>query len=299
MATHNPSKNSGGAGSFRYIFFGTPTIAVASLDALKATNLLPALIVTAPDKPRGRGLVLTQSPVRVWAETHNIPVLTPTKLSDETFLKEIADVHADIFVVVAYGKILPQSLLSLAPQGTLNMHPSLLPKHRGPSPIESQVLAEPSGDTVGVSVMLLDEEMDHGPILAQKKASPSVWPQRASELYQLLGDLGGSLLAETLSQWVAGDISPKEQDHAAATYCTKIKKEVGLLDLATDATTNYRKFLAYDMWPRTYFMANHRGKEVRVIITDARLKDGVFVVKKVIPEGRKEMAYEEFLKNNS
>ncbi|MBP9771633.1 MAG: methionyl-tRNA formyltransferase [Candidatus Pacebacteria bacterium] len=282
---------------FRFIFFGTPEIAAASLDALKARGMLPVLIVTAPDKPRGRGLVMTPSLVRLWGDAHGIPVLTPTKLSDESFVGEIAKIKADVFVVVAYGKILPEKLLSLAPRGTLNMHPSLLPKHRGPSPIESQVLIEESVEHVGVSVMLLDQEMDHGPILKQKKAVLSEWPVPASVLYDALGRTGAELLAETLPLWVSGDISPAAQDHSTATYCAKIKKEDGLLNLLDDATTNYRKFLAYDMWPRTYFMHEVGGKPSRVIITEAALEDGVFVIKKVIPEGRREMLYEQFLKN--
>ncbi len=282
----------------RFVFFGTPEIAVASLEALKERDLTPALIVTAPDTPKGRGLVTTSSPVRAWADAHAVPVATPDKL-DVTFLSKIEALHPDVGVVVAYGKILPQALINLFPQGLLNMHPSLLPKHRGPSPIESQILYEQHAEDVGVSVMLLDAEMDHGPVLAQTSAIPDItaaWPMRASTLYPILADAGGQLLAETLPRWARGEMVAHDQEHGHATYCKKIQKEDAHLDLASDPETNYRKFLAYDMWPRVYFMHERGGKQMRVIVTNATLTDGAFVITSVLPEGKKEMPYAAFLR---
>ncbi|HXK39956.1 MAG TPA: methionyl-tRNA formyltransferase, partial [Candidatus Paceibacterota bacterium] len=249
---------------------------------------------------KGRGHVMTPSPVRVWADANQIGVLTPMTLSEKTFLDALRAVEPDVFVVVDYGKILPASLLAIPPKGTLNMHPSLLPRHRGPAPGESQILTEANGENVGVSVMLLDEKMDHGPVLAQKNAFPEVtadWPMRASRLYPILAREGGLLLTETLLRWASGEAVPQEQDHAHATYCTKIRKEDALLDLSGDPEANYRKFLAYDRWPRAYFFRDRGGIKERVIITDAELRDDTFIVKKVIPEGKKEMAYETFLRS--
>jgi methionyl-tRNA formyltransferase len=283
---------------FSFVFFGTPDIAVVTLEALRARDLVPALIVTARDMPQGRGLHLTPSPVHAWADTNNIPVTAPAKLSDEEFLNLIRELKPDVGVVVAYGKILPQALLDLFPKGMLNMHPSLLPRHRGPSPIESQILLEEDPADVGVSVMLLDEAMDHGPVLAQKKALPAIlaeWPTHASRLYSLLAHEGGELLADTLPRWVSDEIVAQEQNHGVATYCAKIKKGDALLDLSDDARTNYRKILAYDMWPRAFFMHMHMGKQIRVIVTDATYENDALMIKRVIPEGKREMSYEEFL----
>ena len=285
----------------RSVFFGTPEIAVASLEALAARGLTPALIVTGPDKPQGRGLKMTPSPVRAWADAHGIPVATPVKL-DAAFIEKIAVLRPDVGIVVAYGKILPQALLDLFPKGLVNMHPSLLPKHRGPSPIESQILTEADGADVGVSVMLLDAQMDHGPVLAQKKNIPEViaaWPMRASKLYAVLAREGGELLAETLPRWVNDEVGAHEQDHDAATYCAKIAKDDALLDLTDDAEANHRKFLAYDMWPRAFFMHEHAGKQLRVIITDAIYENDALTITRVIPEGKKEMSFEEFRKGFS
>jgi len=279
-----------------FVFFGTPDIAVASLDALFAAGLIPGLIVTAPDKPQGRGLVLAPSPVTEWALAHNIPVLTPDKISDPAVVEKLSEQPWDVFVLVAYGKIIPQTILDIPKMGTLNMHPSLLPKHRGPSPIESQILTETDPSHVGVSVMLLDAEMDHGPVLAQQTLPENaVWPVGARELRAELARMGGALLAETLPKYVAGDVTAREQNHDEATYCKKISKEDALIDLSGNAFENYRKILAYEVWPRTYFVTEKNGKEVRVIITKARLDNNELIAESVIPEGKKEMSYSAFL----
>jgi methionyl-tRNA formyltransferase len=284
----------------RFVFFGTSEIAVASLEALQARERAPSLIVTAPDAPKGRGHVMTPSPVRVWADANHVDILTPVTLSEKTCLDALRAVGPDVFIIVDYGKILSAPLLAIPPKGTLNMHPSLLPKHRGPAPGESQILSEERGENVGVSVMLLDEKMDHGPVLAQERDIPEIireWPMRASRLYPILAKEGGALLAEILPRWIAGEIASHEQDHAAATYCTKIRKEDALLDLSGDPEVNYRKFLAYDRWPRAYFFRDCGDTQERVIITDAELRDGAFIIKKVVPEGKKEMTYESFLRS--
>jgi methionyl-tRNA formyltransferase len=292
-----------GTHPFRFVFFGTPAIAVASLEALAARTMLPSLIVTAPDAPQGRHLVLTPSPVKTWGLARGIPVISPKKLSEEGVAGALREANADVFVVVAYGKILPQWLLDLPRRGTLNMHPSLLPKHRGPSPIESQILIEKDVSDVGVSVMLLDETMDHGPVIAQARALPDIisreWPMRASILHPILASIGATLLAETLPQWVAKEIDVQDQDHNKATYCSKITKEDAHLDLSDDPEKLYRTFLAYDLWPRAFSTIEHNGRTVRFVITDAVLDDGHFIIKKVIPEGKKEMSYDDFLRGNA
>lgn len=293
---HLPTMNN----PIRFVFFGTPDIAVTSLNALRDAGLTPACIVTAPDTKQGRGMVLTPSPVAVWADAHGIPVLKPSKLSNHDIVLELQKSHADLFVVVAYGKIIPQTLLDIPKKGTLNMHPSLLPKHRGPSPIESQILLETDVHNVGVSVMLLDEKMDHGPVLAQESVADGLpeWPITASKLRSILGHRGAQLLAQTTPSYVAGIVSPTAQDDTDATYCALIKKEDAELNFSDDAYTNYLKILAYDVWPRAYFFTEKNGKKLRVVVTKARFENNELIIERVIPEGKKEIPYEVFLKTN-
>lgn len=281
----------------RFVFFGTPDIAVASLDQLAVAGFAPTLIVTAPDKPQGRHMELTPSDVKVWADAHNIPTLQPKTLKDEAVVEQLRAQDADLFIVVAYGKIIPQNVLDLPKRGTLNMHPSILPRHRGPAPIESQILTEKNGEDVGVSIMLLDADIDHGPVITQRNNLPELteqWPIKASELRPLLARYGGKLLVQVLSDLDASLSKAQTQDHTKATFCTKLTKEDALIDLTGDPVTNYRKILAYDIWPRAYCFVERHGKQMRVIITDAVVEEGRLVLTKVIPEGKREMEYGEF-----
>lgn len=285
------------------VFFGTPHFAVHVLDELENANLTPDVVVTQPDKPAGRGLALTQSPVKAWALTRDIPVLEPKSLKKESeALDFLKNSEWDLFLVAAYGKILPKDILDLPQKGVLNVHPSLLPRFRGASPVESQILADER--EVGVSIMLMDEEMDHGPVLAAASITPEQWPLKASILEPLLAQAGGELLAETIPAWLAGDITPEEQEHDRATYTSKIMKENGHIEITRhpmsgkDEYCKYLKFCAYDGWPGVFFMyEKNSGQKIRVKITDAEYKNGVFMPLTVIPEGKKETPYENFLQN--
>lgn len=286
--------------SYKFIFFGTPRFSVRVLDALESADLLPALIVTAPDKPAGRGQELKPSPVKVWATERGIDVLTPEKIkNNEEFLAEIGNTDWDFFVVAAYGKILPQNVLDIPERGVLNVHPSLLPKFRGPSPVLSAILANER--ETGVSIMLLDEEMDHGPVLAAASIAidEEDWPMKGSELEDLLATEGGNLLAETIPQWMDDDISAEEQNHNEATYTRKFTDEDARLDLSGDPEQNLLKIRAFDKNPRAYFLVEDPSTTLgtrRVIVTEAQIVEGKLVVSKVIPEGKKEMPFEEYLK---
>ena len=282
---------------FRFVYFGTPKFAAIVLDELEQKGLLPVTIVTAPDKPKGRKLALSPSQVKVWATEHKIPVLTPEKIRDnDAFLQALRSYNADFFIVAAYGKIIPKEILEMTPHGILNVHPSLLPKFRGSSPIESAILSDEK--YTGVTIMLLDEEMDHGPILAQRERIIKDWPPRGSELTEDLAHFGGSLLADIIPEYLSG-LKAFPQDHSRATFTKKIVKEDGLLDLEADVLLNYKKIKAYDQWPSTYFFAKHNGKQIRVRVTDASYKDGTLTLLRVVPEGKKEMSYEDFLRGNS
>lgn len=253
------------------------------LEELYKKNIVPTLLVTTPDSKVGRGLILTPSPVKVWGEKHDIDVLE--NHTDEILL----NTEWDLFIVASYGKILPQELLDLPNKGVLNVHPSLLPKFRGASPIVSAILEDEQ--ETGVSIMLLDEKMDHGPIVAQASVAVDNWPPKASVLEDILVIEGGKLLAEVIPLYMKGDITPEAQNHDNATFTKKITKEDGLLNLEDDGYKNFLKIQAFENWPGTYFFVNDK----RVKITDADY-DGELVINKVIPEGKKEMNYEDFLR---
>ena len=277
----------------KIIFFGTPELAVFVLEELKNGGILPSLVITTPDKPVGRGMNLTPPPTKVWAEKNFISTFQPKTLKDESALQAIKDEGPwDLFIVAAYGKIIPKEVLDIPKHGTLNIHPSLLPKYRGPSPIESAILS--GDDETGVSVILLDEEMDHGDIIQTKKLK--IESMNKEELGEKLFRTGGKMLVEIIPKWITGKIKAKEQDHSKATFTKKITKEDGLIDLSDNAETNWHKFRAYYGWPGIYFFTK---KETRIKITDAALENGKFVIKKVIPEGKKEIDYSQFLKKIS
>lgn len=276
-------------------FFGTPEISVIVLNELKEAGLTPALIVTMPDKPKGRKLIMTAPPTKVWAQEEKIDFVQPEKL-DESLLELLRNGGFDLFVVASYGKILKQELLDIPKHGTLNVHPSLLPKLRGASPIISAILEDEK--KTGVTIMLLDAGMDSGPILAQASIEAQPWPPKASELGELLVTEGGKMLAEIIPQWIAGEIKEEVQDSNKATFTKKITKEDGLIELDGNAYKNLLKIRAFDEWPGTYFFAKKNDKQIRVKITDADLDGDKLKINKVIPESKKEMDYEDFLRGN-
>ncbi len=281
----------------RFAYFGTPEFAAIILDELEAQGMLPSLIVTAPDKPKGRKLILTPSEVKVWATLRNIPVLTPEKIrGNQEFFEVLKSYACELFIVAAYGKIIPKEILNIPKNGVLNVHPSLLPKFRGSSPIESFILSDEPH--TGVTIMELDEEMDHGPVIAQReRVREERYPERpkGSLLTDDLAHFGGKLLAEIIPERMNG-LGSIAQDHSRATFTKKITKEDGLLDLAGDALMNYKKIKAFDEWPGAYFFTERNGKTMRVRVNDANYKDGKLVITRVTPEGKKEMHYDDFLR---
>mgnify|MGYP001219375419 CR=1 FL=1 len=276
----------------RFVFFGTPALSVIVLEQLKKAGMLPSLVVTAPDKPAGRGMKIVPSPVKTWAQEHKIGTIEPETF-DDTVLERLEDEDSDVFVVVAYGKILPQEVLDIPQKGVLNVHPSLLPKLRGPSPVRTAILQDEK--TTGVTVMRIDEKMDHGPILVQETYVPPTWPPDARELDNYLFMRGGALLADVMPQYINGEIKLQEQEHDKATFSKLFTREDGLLDLSDDPYQNLLKIHAYAGWPGTHFFSSN-GTRINVI--SAHLKDGALVIDQVIPEGRKKMHYEDFLQQS-
>lgn len=290
------SKLSKAKQDMKMVYFGTPHFSEYVLEELEQAGISPQLIVTTPDKPAGRGLALKSSPVRLWAEERGIDVITPETLTIEDGAAEILfNSEWDLFVVAAYGKLLPKNILDIPQKGTLNVHPSLLPKFRGPSPIESQILAD--AKEVGVSVILLDEKTDHGPILAQASITPEPWPFTRVMLEDLLWHEGGKLLAEAIPQWLTGQLKTSPQDDAEATFTLKLSKEDGFIDLSEGGYTNYLKYAAYEGWPGTYFFIEKNGKKIRIKIVEATYENEVFTPTRIVPEGKKEMLYVDFMRN--
>jgi methionyl-tRNA formyltransferase len=277
------------ASKVRFAFFGTSHIAVYVLDALEHAGLTPTLVVTQPPKPKGRGLVEQSTDVQTWADARGIPVAHDvTEFEKEKW---------DVAIVVDYGLLIDKSTLATPRRGFLNVHPSLLPRLRGASPMRSAILNDEK--ETGVTIMQLSEGMDEGPIVAQKKIMAQPWPLKNSELEALLLPMAGQLLAQILPLWIHGEIEAKEQNHDLATYCDKLSKEDGLLDLSADGYKNLLKIKALEGWPGTYTFFERGGKKLRMQILDAHMDNKKLVIDRVKPEGKKEMAYEEFLRSGA
>lgn len=282
--------------NIRFVFFGTGQIAGIVLEELVSAGFLPSLIVTAPDKPQGRGLTLTPSHVGILAENLVIPTIKPPRL-DEASAAELKKIEADVFIVADYGALLRKYVLDLPKHGTLNMHPSLLPRLRGPSPIRSAILTDEK-DT-GVTIMVLDEQMDHGPVIAQRRVPLEIWPPRATLLEERLSHEGGRLLSEMLPLWIAGSIEAREQNHDVATYTKKFEKADGKIDLRESGYVNYLKIRAYEGWPTAFTFFVRNGDLIRVQILDAHMEHDTLAIDVVKPEGKNAMPYSEFLRSGA
>lgn len=269
----------------KFVYFGTDNIiSIPVLEELVAAGYTPELIVTAPDRPQGRKMILTPPPMKIWADEHNIPTLQPEKFDQET-LDQLRKIETDILIVTSYGKIIPQSVLDIPASGVLNVHPSLLPKYRGSSPIESAILADDK--ETGVTIMQMDNKMDHGPIVVQEKVSFEEWPEK-KEVYATLSKVGGQALAACIPDVISGTATLTEQDHARASFTQKFVKQDGQLDLTDDPRRNFLKYRAFDPWPGTFFFDDNKK---RVKIIKASFEDGDFLIKRVVPEGKKEVDY--------
>ena len=276
-------------------FFGTPEIAVTVLQELAKAGIIPDLIVANPDAKVGRTQIITPPPTILWANARSIPIFQPDTLKEKADLLPISNIKWDLFIVVAYGKIMPRWLVELPEYGTLNVHPSLLPHLRGASPIRSAILNDMR--QTGVTIMRMDEKMDHGPIIATEAVTidEAKWPIDGQEFDTLLATVGGKLLATVIPDYLAGVISPVEQNHAEATFSRKITKEMGELKLdpykLPSGELAYQllcKIRAFSGWPETFFI--HESKRIK--IKAARLaEDGSLLITRIIPEGKKEMDF--------
>ncbi len=241
-------------------FFGTDQFAADVLAPLIDSGLFTfKAIVTQPDRPIGRSREIAPAPVKELGRTHNIPVIQPPTLKSPETIASIPP--ADLFLVFHYGLIIPPELLSIPKYGTLNLHPSKLPSFRGASPIRSALI---NGDTeTAVTVMLMDDKMDHGPILATEIIA--IDPDDTNDsLTTKITPRGSALLLKTIPRWVNGDIRPEPQNHAAATFCTLVSRDDGQIQWHTSAATIYNLFRGLSPWPGIW--TELQGKRLKLLI---------------------------------
>ncbi len=274
-----------------FLYFGTPYVARDTLAYLLERGYRPEAVIASPDAPRGRGQALTPCETKVLAEEHGIPVLTPERI-DDAFIESLRGFAAEYAIVVAYGKILPESLIGSFPLGILNIHYSLLPKYRGASPVEAALLA---GDPeTGVSIQRMVFALDAGDVLVQETLA--IEPtETTKELRPRLIVLGASLLVSILPQFESGSLQGIPQDHALATVTRKIRKEAGALSLTGDPGENWNKYRAYAESPGTYFFMEKDGSRMRVKVRSASFENGSFLPLRVVPEGKPETDYANLL----
>jgi len=244
----------------RIIFMGTAELSCASLEKLSSDKQFQVVaVVTQPDKPKGRELKLTPSPVKILAQKLKLPVLQPLKARDEQFIAELRELKPDLMVVVAYGQILPQAMLDLPPHGCLNVHTSLLPKYRGAAPIQ-WAIADGNAET-GVTIMKMDAGLDTGPILSTRR-TPILPTDDSQILHDRLAQLGAELLGETIPDYIAGKILPQPQPAEGSTYAAKIKKEDAHIDWNLPAETIWNRLRAFTPWPGAFTFLN--GKMLKI-----------------------------------
>lgn len=233
-----------------FVFFGTNRFSAIVLEKLIKAGFIPSALVTAPDALVGRKQILTPSPAKLVAKQHGIPVLQPESLKkDPDIANQIASYKPEFAVVAAYAKLIPQSMLDLFPRQVLNVHPSLLPLWRGPSPIESTIM---HGDSkTGVTIILLDQDMDHGPVLTQEQTEIGT-DEYFESLYRRLAEQGANLLIKIIPQWLDGNISPASQNHDKATFSAKLSWQDGKLAQNMAVHDAYNRVRALSFEPGTW-----------------------------------------------
>ncbi len=296
--------------SLQIVFMGSSEFSVKILEILAGRYSLCG-VVTQPDKPAGRGKTLTAPPVKILAETLNIPVLQPVKLKDPESFAQLANLQPDLIVVAAYGQILRKNVLELPRFGCINVHASLLPRWRGASPIQAAIL---HGDNVtGVTIMKMDAGIDTGPVLAKKEVDIDK-DETSKTLSEKLAEVGGQLLIQTLPDYLNGNLTPVPQDEVGANYVSMINKEDGLLEFRYSAERLEHKVRAYIDWPGAYMDWEGQSLKIRKarvapliegtpgrrIVRDGypavETVDGELVLLEVQPAGKKWMDGKDFLR---
>ena len=255
----------------KIVFMGTPDFAVPSLEALVSRGHEVACVVTQPDRPRGRKLVLTPPPVKGAALVRGLRVLQPKKASSPDFLEELAAIGPDLIAVVAYGKILKRKLLDIPPLGCVNVHASLLPKYRGASPIQHAII---EGETkTGVTTMLIDEGMDTGDILLQREVTIED-DGTSLTLWKRLSEVGAELLVETVGLIASGSAEPVKQEDSLATYAPMLKKEDGVIEWSRPAREIRNRIRGMQPWPGAYTYWTLKGSKIMLKLLSAKVLPG-------------------------
>jgi methionyl-tRNA formyltransferase len=243
----------------RTVFMGTPQFAVTILESLLQSSCQVLAVYTQPDKPAGRGRPVVFPPVKNLALERQIPVIQPETFKLNEVVKKLASFQPELIIVAAFGAILPKEVLSLPRFACLNVHPSLLPRHRGPSPVANTILC--GDELTGVTIMLMDAGMDTGPILAQEKVKISSMNTTGS-LSSRLAEVGAKLLLETLPKWLGSELKPQAQDESQATYSKLITGEDAEIDWHLSAVELWRRVRAYNPWPICYTWC--QGKRLKI-----------------------------------
>ena len=288
----------------RIIFFGTEAFSADALRALIASNFNVVAVVTKPDQPKGRGHKLTEPLVKTIAREHDIPVWQPTKLADVA--EQITSLQPVAGVLVSYGKIIPQSIIDLFTPGIINVHPSLLPRYRGPSPIEAAIIHH--DNQTGVTIMQLSAAMDAGPIYAQH-IIPLDHTETKPALYATLSHIGNQLLIDTLPDILSGALTPTPQNDADVTYCSLLSKQDGLLDpadlTAVQAEARVRAFLGFPrtrlpLGDQTLIITRAHVSKTAETPLSVQFSDGNYLIpdELIAPSG-KTMTAEAFLRGHS
>jgi len=271
----------------RFVFMGSPEFAVPPLEHLILGGYQVVAVYTQPDRPAGRGRGLVSPPVKRAAIARGLPVVQPPSLKEAGVVEQLRDFNPDAIVVAAFGRILPRSVLGLPRLGCINIHPSLLPRFRGASPVAAAILA--GDEFTGVSIMLMDEGLDSGPVLARAQIPISASDTTGS-LTTKLSRLGAGLLGEVLVGWTRGELTPQPQNEAEASHCGSITKEEGEIDWRLPAIDIWRRVRAFNPWPGCY--TRWRGRQLKIIeavpLTEERaFKAGQVVELTSVPEGAK------------
>ena len=296
----------------RIVFMGVPEFAVPVLVRLVHSEHQVIAVYTRLDKPSGRGRGISESPVKHIAEEMGLEVRQVEGFKKADDVVDLAGLKPDIIVVASFGIILPQSVLDISPYGCLNLHPSLLPLYRGPTPIPAAIFA--GDDVTGTSIMLIDKNIDSGPILAQRKV-PIEPSDTTQSLTEKLAHISADLLMETLPGWLSCSITPRPQRHEAATYTRMLNKDDGALDWQLPAIELWRKVRAYYPWPVTFTSWNDKGIRILEALPQSGQLDvsgrvldlgcgevgvqtgsGILKLVRVQVEGKKEMRIVEFVR---
>ena len=243
----------------KIVFLGTPNFGAIILEGLLKNKIKPILAITKPDKPSGRKKIITPPPVKVLAQKNGISVLQPEKIGE--IEKELKKLKPDLMIIAAFGEIIPEKILQIPRRGCLNVHPSLLPKYRGASPIQFAIL---NGEQeTGVTIILVNEKMDRGPILAQTKIKLKENKIIFPDLEKKLAELGAELLVKIIPDWIGNNIKPESQREKEATYTKVLKKEDGKINWSKEAQDIERQVRAFNPWPGAF--CNCEGKIIKIL----------------------------------